>query len=60
MQDNSCDCGVYLLHYAEHFCRNAGEISKSIRNTDIVQKFRRYLGPDDFKPKHISKKRQVW
>ena len=21
-QDNSCDCGVFVLHYIETFCRN--------------------------------------
>jgi Ulp1 family protease len=59
MQDNSCDCGVYVLQYAEEFCKKGAEISKKISTDDIKDRFKRYLGPTDFKPKTIRKKRNV-
>ena len=54
MQDNCCDCGVYLLHYAEQFCQqNPSQIGPE----HIKDKFRDYLSPKMFNSRDISRKR---
>ena len=59
-QKNSCDCGVFVLMYAEYFlsrflrtCNEAGQLTAA----DVEQKMRRYLWEAMFDAAAVSKKR---
>ena len=54
MQDNCCDCGVYLLHYAEQLCQ---QNPQPIGTEQIKNKCREYLSPKMFNSRDISRKR---
>jgi Ulp1 family protease len=62
MQKNSCDCGVFVLMYAEHFLSallgKSGGPSGALTSADVKDKMCSYLNKEIFKLHDISTKRQ--
>ncbi|CAM9497083.1 unnamed protein product, partial [Discosporangium mesarthrocarpum] len=53
LQDNGCDCGVYILRYAQELCRQWPKICKE----DVENKLGKYFYPNLFSPSDVSMER---
>lgn len=59
LQDNNCDCGVFVLEFTERFLKERAEAFEAISAPENIKKrFKSEFGKDWFPTSEIRRKRQ--